>query len=147
MQGVSLRQLELTDLPFIFATYLKSYKLAPVNRRIRDTIYYPAQHALLERCLARPSTKVVIACLTDEPSTILGYAIREYERAIIHYIYVKHEFQGYGIARMLISPDKRDPVDYTFTHWTEAVHNPRDGTGLLTSFPGLVYDPYRFLNG
>ena len=95
--------------------------------RARDAgqAYLRGHKRAIRDCLKRAETR--IACLRDQPETILGYAVLE--GRTLQYIFVKRDFRGEGLARSLIA-DLLDgqPVTYTHRAWRAApaswAHNP-----------------------
>lgn len=157
IQDLKVRELVDSDLPFVFSTWLKSYKANSLHtKRQRSSLYYPAYHRLIEKALAR--SKNLIACLPGDPRTILGYLIAEpkraisvlidglpySERSIVHMAYTKSGFERFGVMTGLLAHAGIDPNRAVFTHWTGEVLAPGGGQGLITKYPGLVYDPLAF---
>lgn len=97
MADFVLRAARGEDLPFIFNSFLKSYRDAPAVSGVPNTLYYDGQHALIERLLK--DGKAIVACATDDPEQIMGYGIGG--ASVIHWIYVKHPFRGFGIGKAL----------------------------------------------
>lgn len=58
---IKLREMQEKDKPFIFNSWLKSFKDAPINAKVPDKFYYSYNHAVIDRILASDKTKVVIA--------------------------------------------------------------------------------------
>ena len=136
-----LRQVETADLPFIYNSWLKSYRDAPAVAGIPNTLYYQGQHALIERLLK--DSVVVVACSSDDPSQIMGYGVGEVQpspgRTVLHWLYVKHPFRGFGIMRSLEGAlvNKASQVFYT--------HRVKSCDRLMRSRP-YVFNPF-FLVG
>lgn len=80
--------------------------------------YYRNHHALIERLLDEATT--IVACSDAHAPTICGWAC--YERAashVLHYVYVREEFRGFGLARRMV--DALPSADVLYTHLTRDV--------------------------
>lgn len=123
------------DLPFIFSTWLKSYRRSPAVQGVPDKAYYAGEHALINRLILRPNTRVLVATPSDAPDIILGYAVLELPSApqgatCVHYVYVKQAFRQMGIASQLL----RDlPQGSAYSHYTKACQ---------WLFKGDTFNPY-----
>lgn len=95
------RRLLPEDVPFLYNSWLKSYRDSPTVQSISNTVYYAEQHKLIERLLQAPEAKAVVACNPEDPTQIYGYIV--YQPDVLHWVYVKHTFRGAGIARMLVA--------------------------------------------
>lgn len=83
--------------------------------RARDAgpAYLRGHKRAIRECLARPHVATRIACLQEQPDTILGYSV--IEGRCCHYIFVKRDFRGEGLARSLIR-DLLDGQPATYSH-------------------------------
>lgn len=137
-ENVEVRLAYLDDIPFIFATWLKSYRYASTfARKISNDIYYKRHHMVIDLILKREGSVVLVAHPKGEPNVILGYMVAENQGGedVIHYTYIKKSFRQMGIAGKLW--DKLDKTKkYLFTHYTV------DSDWLVKKF-NLTYDPYR----
>lgn len=101
--NVTLRDATPADVPYIYKSWIESYRNAPSSKRMLDD-YYTNQ---LERIREILSTcPVTVACLADDVDTICGFICHDKTSAgmtMIHYIYVKLLFRHDGIANMLFN--------------------------------------------
>lgn len=135
---IEVRAAYIEDVPFLFATLLRSYRHASnFARRISNDVFYKYHHAFLDACLKRNGSKVLVAHPKGEPDVILGYLLTEAlpsGEEIIHYTYVKKSFRQMGIARALWA--KLENKEYIFTHYTV------DADWIVKKFNTLTYNPY-----
>lgn len=127
MSDLILRDQTEADEPFIFSSWLKSFRL---NDRRPGPRYYREQHNTIERLLKESSVKV--ACLAATPHIIIGWSAINGQAC--HYVYVKSPFRRMGIARTLLaSIDPTKTVTYShktertpdlFRHFKRAEHRP-----------------------
>jgi len=90
------------DHAFIYATYLRNRYFDKANKTtLKRSTWSALQHKRLEGILADSSSPVLVACLSDDDDTILGYVLQDAERP---YIYVKLAFRGVNpsVADMLL---------------------------------------------
>lgn len=127
-QLIAIRSLEVDDANFIFSTILRGlYYGDSWFRAIPKDIFMVNYHHVVEVLLKTMS--VTIACLSDDPTVILGYSI--HKGTVLHYVFVKKPWRNIGIAKMLV------PKNITFvTHLTSA------GKNLLNKLPGAVFNPF-----
>lgn len=129
-----------SDLPFIFNSFLKSFRDSPSVSGVPNTVFYDGHHAVIERLLAHPGARTLVACNAADPAQIYGYAIGRDFGAFksIDWLYSKHSFRGFGIARSLmmdlVGPHP-SPVPLYYTHRVK--HMDR----LLKNRP-MAYHPY-----
>lgn len=135
MSDILIRKFKEEDKAFIMSTWLRSYKHNSFfTKKLTNTVYYKYHHDIINRILARAD--ILIACDTQSPETIFGYAVFE-EPGIVHYAYVKKAFRGMGIFSKLIEPLKG--LDIIFTHYTDHCNKLVENANLkLTYIPYLV---------
>lgn len=133
---IQLRPANPEDIPFIFNSWLKSFRNAYFARQLINTVYFTEQHKVIEK-LVKEST-ILIACNAEEPSQVYGWICAGIIDGItsIHYVYVKHSFRSLGIASLLLDAIKKDKeVAGIYTHHTKAADR-------LASKLNLLYHPY-----
>ena len=137
---IRLRPATQEDVPFIFNSWLRSYKYSRWTKNITSQIYYSEHHKLIEKLLKNFST--IIACNDNDPSQIYGFISAGYVEGIfcMHYIYVKRTFRNLGIARTLLNSFEHDATTAgVFTHDTRASEK-------LAAKYNMVYHPYLLFN-
>lgn len=102
---IAIRDGTAEDVNFILATWLRGvYHSHPWFKQIGKTIFMQNYNRRLHKLLERPETNVKVACLVDDPSTILGYAV--YRSAggvnVLDWVYVKSAWRKIGIAKSLV---------------------------------------------
>lgn len=139
MDAIKVRELGEREHPFLFSSWLNSYRRrSSFARRITDKVFFSRHHAVIERILQRPSTTVLVATPVGEPDTFLGYLIveRALGMTILHFAYVKDAWRRMGVMKALVAAAGIDPNACVFTHRTY------DLEWIERKFPALVYDPY-----
>lgn len=106
----TIRELRAADLPFIYATWLRSlYYGNPMYKQIVKDLFFNKYKLVLYELVSR--SNVQVCCLTDDPDTILGYSVHEGDR--LHWVYVKEPWRKLGLAKALV------PVNVnSFSHIT-----------------------------
>lgn len=108
MHDFTIREAGPNDIAFIYATWLNSYRDDGYTAfGTRNIVFFPNYTKVIDRILAKPETKVLIAHVKDEPNVLLGYMV--FEDKIIHYTFCKRTFQGFGIANALMREAFSDP--------------------------------------
>lgn len=89
-QGIQIRNAESDDHSFLFSTYLKNnWYNKTQSTTLKKNTWMSLQHNRLTKVLEIQPVK--IACLTDDPETILGYAFKDGEKP---FVYVKLAWRG-----------------------------------------------------
>ena len=148
---VRLRDGQVSDLPFIFNSWLKSSREnCPDLRRIPESVFWRYQHqqlhSLLQRC------QVTVACDVTDEDHVLGYIVSEQGFAInardaphavarVHWVFVKKTFRRFGLGKMLLEnvavPDTS--VEHTFTTEFGQLFLARMAENMRLKF---VFNPY-----
>jgi hypothetical protein len=95
---VVTRGFKKEDENFIYATYLRNnwYSASQKTTLPKDT-WMRLTHERLERAMYETPSTIRIACLSDDPDTILGYSLKSPER----FTYIKRDWRGIGIEALL----------------------------------------------
>jgi len=136
MENCRLRPLTEEDHPFLFNSWLKSYRFSPFAERITNTIYFEDHHRLIERILK--NSKILIACNPSDPSQLYGYVVGGEDDGIliIHFLYVKHTFRNMGMGKTLLDAmGHSGETASVYTHHTRMADK-------LASKHNFVYHPY-----
>lgn len=146
LPGITLRGLRDGDIDFLLSSWLKSYRNRGVKGfqvgkqalPMKDSVYYLGHHDLAERAIKEGV--VIVACPSDDTNVIYGYIIGEIVDGadVIHYIFVKQDFRGFGIGGKLFNAlSNQEKVFYT-----GEFHFKKKIKGKI-----LVFNPYLFFNG
>lgn len=127
-----LRQATPSDLNFIYNSWLKSYRNSPWAANVPSAVYFKIHHDLIEALIQRSSC--VVACDSEDPDQILGFAIVEQRRdlKIAHYVYVKQPYRRIGVATTLLGVF--GDIDFS-SHFTRSADK-------LARNVGAVFNPY-----
>jgi len=138
MPEIEIRLAYIEDLPFIFATLLRSYRHASTfARKISNEVFYKYHHMFLDSCLKRTCSRVLVAHPKGSPDVILGYLLterREDGMDVVHYTYVKKSFRQMGVAKALWA--HLEDKNYVITHYTV------DADWIMKKYSKLTYNPY-----
>lgn len=90
-----------TDFPYILDTFLNGARF-PTFGKMVGKVYYRRYKPVLRALIKRSS--VLIACLPEDPDTIVGYAVHEKlgDIPVLHWIHTRAAFGGQGIAREIL---------------------------------------------
>lgn len=91
------------DLPLVFDSYLKSWRINKNAGTIPNHLFFDVQRALLEDLLGR-GANLTIAYPDGREDIILGWACGEVKegKTVLHYLYVKDPFLGLGLPELLL---------------------------------------------
>lgn len=94
---VAYRTAVPNDIPLIFSSWLKGIRFGnPAYEALPSKEYYAEMHALINSILQLPETVVTVACLKDDPDTILGYSVATGNT--LHWVFVKRAWRHIGIG-------------------------------------------------
>lgn len=100
----SMRETTAEDLPFIFNSWLKSFRFNEDASRMSNGVYFGYFKELVTGLLE--SSSIVVACNPDDSTQIYGYAVYDHKEDIdlfvLHYIYVKYPFRNLGIGKRIL---------------------------------------------
>lgn len=113
-QLVRIRAATKDDNPFIFSSWLKSYKI--FAKGITRQVYFREHHRLIEGLLKNAETYVAVNAKDD--NQIYGWICMDGSQPckILHFIYVKSSFRNMGIGKTMFELIGDD--DFFYTHET-----------------------------
>ena len=130
--GVRIRPVQDSDLNFIRNAWMKTAACGEMECLGRDWQGYAnVRDHLLATC------KITIACSAGSPRTIAGFAVYE-PKGVVHCVYVRQEFRGYGIARAMLSDLTTRKAVIWFTLWSRDLQVKRLPEGWHFSFSRVV---------
>jgi ribosomal protein S18 acetylase RimI-like enzyme len=133
---VRLRQADQNDVPFIFNSWLKSYRDSSTAKLVSNTVFFSEHHKLIERIVKH--NPVILAVNDADPTQIYGYICAGVTEGIftLHYIYVKHNFRNLGIGKALLNAFEHDLATAgIYTHHTKIADK-------IASKYNFLYHPY-----
>lgn len=129
---VAIREYVPGDRNFILKTFLVGlYYGGSVFSDMVKGVFMKKYHAIAEKLLDYPLTKIKICCLKEDPDTVLGYSIYRYVdgKTVLDFLYVKKAWRRAGIGKSLL------PLDIVaVTHLTKV------GKSLKPS--NIEFDPF-----
>jgi GNAT superfamily N-acetyltransferase len=136
----NIRSAAVDDIPFVFNSWLKSYRDAPAVRAVPNTTYYAEHHAIIEKIFSSAGLVLLVACDATESKQIFGYAVgeRTSKGFAIHWVYVKFPFRRFRIGAALEQALLATNVDLSEVCYT---HAPKGGEGLFRTRK-YTYNPY-----
>lgn len=126
LDKIEIRSATASDMPFIYATWLKGLYYGNVGFEDMDkATFFGTYHKLIEKWAQVDRLKV--ACLSDEPDVILGYACISNSKTV-RWVFVKRSWRRMGVAKALLSD---------VTHCTALTD-----AGKAANKGRLKYDPF-----
>lgn len=91
------------DLPLVFDSYLKSWRINKSAGTIPNHLFFDVQRTLLEDLILR-GAKIKIAHPAGREDIILAWACAEEKegKTVLHYLYVKDPYLGLGLPELLL---------------------------------------------
>lgn len=126
---IAIREGVEDDKNFVLSTMLRGLYYGDSHFSHMDkSSFMHDYHDVVESLLKEG--QLLVACFTDEPSVILGYALLSKDLYNIHFIFVKKAWRNIGIMKSLV------PKNTLFcTHLTKV------GLSLLHKNPQIFYNP------
>lgn len=128
--SIVIRPGEQGDAGYIVKSWLREYGRESAYAAAMGTPFYERHHDSIARILEVATVQV--ACAVEDPETIVGFSVVEAPDArivprpatLVHWVHVRREFRGHGIARTLLAPvtSQRGPI--VATHVTRKVRVP-----------------------
>lgn len=113
---VLVRNRKPEDLPLVFDSYLKSWRVSKFAGVIPNHLYFDTQRTLLEDLIQRGAS--VYVCYPEgHEDLILGWACSEVKegKCVLHYLYVKDPYLGMRLPEILLESLPGDKPGF-FTH-------------------------------
>lgn len=96
-----IRNMQESDLPLVYATWLKGQRNGNSwFKSIDQDIYFSGYKKVVEGRIASSECKV--SCLETDPDVVLGYSIYSPDHKVLHWVYVKKAWRKMGIAKSLL---------------------------------------------
>jgi GNAT superfamily N-acetyltransferase len=108
-----IRRAVAEDIPFVFSSWLDSWRTSRWAGVVRNNDYYATTRAVIEDLLARGALLLV----AEAHGTLLGFICGEEKdgTTVQHYLYVKDPFHGFGVEERLADAlPGRKPGFFTF---------------------------------
>lgn len=134
---VKLRAPNKADLNFILNSWLKSYRNSGFAAPMINPVYYKNHEPLLKDLLS--SNLITVACNPLDEGQIYGYVVFNYlpgDILVLHYIYTKHSFRRFGIAKQIMASIRKSDDAILYTHHTKYAE-------LLKNKLPIIFDPYK----
>lgn len=134
---VVLREARDSDTAFLISSWLRSFAASKLALMADSDAYFRGYKPIVLAALKR--SRVLVACQKADPDAIVGWvAVEPGDVPRLHYVYVKHPFRRFGIAKRLVAPLLGAAV--TYTHETPVLRR-------LRVPEGWTYNPFAFFAG
>jgi len=122
-QLYTFRDYAKDDIPFIQNSWgLSYYHGRSYHRVLAPSVFHSYHRPVRERILAKEAARILVCCNSEDPTHILGWIATEETEdqscLILHYLYVKHAFNGSGIGTQLVEKACSTNLPIYFTHMT-----------------------------
>ena len=128
----SIRDKRPDDKNFILSTFLKGlYHGESFFSQIPKNIFMDNYKRVANALVENPGIKIKVACLTEDPDVILGYAILSQDNSTVFWVFTKTAWRKRGIAKSLL-PSKP----------TTVAHLTKVGNSLLYKLDNPIFNPF-----
>ena len=128
-----IRDMRPDDRNFILATFLKGlYHGDSWFSQIPWGVYMENYKIVANAMLDSPKNVVKVACLKDDPDTIIGYSILSADFQTIHWVQVKEKWRHHGVGRSLVPQ-----------YPTAVTHLTKLGGILLPKLENCIFNPFK----
>lgn len=100
MSTLPIRAMRESDLAFVVDSWKRSYEGAAAVAGCDRDHYRAEMTTAIRRLCGRPDVTVRICTAPDDDDHLIGFAC--FRAGELHYVYVKQDFRGKGIARSLL---------------------------------------------
>lgn len=107
---IRIREAIQPDIPFVYSSWLHQHSHSAFASGVSKSTFFSNHRRIIDKLIQK--TDIYVACDAADTSVMYGFICGEvHEWPLVHYIYVKKNFRGYGIARLLLeqlgwSPEK-----------------------------------------
>lgn len=121
------------DHGIVYDTFLRGlYFGNPFYKEIAQPVFFENYKPFLKALLDKKRAALVVACLVDDPSTIVGYSLMSADLSTVHWVYVKSNWRRFGIAKKLV------PKNFKYySHYSKL------GKDLLKKYPEASFNPFK----
>lgn len=124
-RSVDFRDAIAEDSNLFLSSWLKSFRQSEFARDMKNPVYFSGHEKLIKKALSRSNT--ICAVNPEDHAHVFGWISFEQlsPYSILHYLYVKEKFRGFGIGRKLFGFIQRRP--FIYTHQTPQFDRFKDG--------------------
>lgn len=118
----TIRQAMPSDIPFIYSSWLKSFKNnSDLGKEMRSSVFFTNYKLIIDRLLQQ--SEILVACMSEDPSVIYGYFVYETffldDAFMAHYCFIKEDFRKFGIASDLLKHSHLNQKRFEYSHKTD----------------------------
>ncbi len=102
---IAVRPCEDSDHNFIYATWLRGLYYGNSFFKLSDKAEFMERYErVVQNLLFKSSVDTHVACLIEDPDSIIGYSVTETvgTTSVLHWVFVKPEWRKVGVASDLI---------------------------------------------
>lgn len=132
MNLIAIRDYVPSDENFVFSSALNGiYYGNTLFAKVKKVIFLNCYRKVIHSALEKPTTRVKIACIKDDPNEIKGYSILvDNERALM-WVFVKKDWRKNGIGRALVPNTVVEVTNLTPV-----------GEAIMKKYPHISFNPF-----
>lgn len=126
-----IRPYQPSDKAFILATFLRGvYYGNQFFNMIPKNIFMDSYKKVGEALLVHPNVQIKVACLSDDPDVMIGYAMLSKDLETIHFCFIKSAWRQQGIMKAILPI-----IPKNSTHFTKL------GLSLMNKY-NITFNPF-----
>ncbi len=125
---------EPDEFAFVYDSWARSFKKSPWAGCVSARLWPQVSRESSAEIVSRAGAQVLVAytALADGTRRVMGYSVSEPRKRVLHWLFMKKDYRGYGYGSDLLRQTCGDERGWTYTHRTRA------STRFLGT--GFVYD-------
>lgn len=119
---IQTRAADPEERVFITKSWLDEYRRVPSSGTIPAHLFAKLYVPVVHHVLDNPDVTTLVACHSSAPSVVLGFIVTEsgFTRPVLHFLFVKPDYRGNGIAKALLAAANLNPKEpFFYTYETE----------------------------
>jgi len=130
---------DISDLGFVYNSYLKSFRGSLINKKVSNSIYYKAHQRFLTEYIQKHGSSIIMAVNPESPDQIYGYCIYNLQLNEIFFAYSKEAFRKLSIFKSLLEATKID-----ITKCVRYRHDTYSGCQVVSAMPSIKFEYFPF---
>lgn len=139
MTNYTIRTPNSDDIPFIYASWLNSYRYdSDIGKNCKNSVFYSEYREIIDGILKDKETRVLIICHNSDENVIYGFLVGN--ESTLHYCYVKEAFRRFGLGSALLKEflnNENPSQPLVITHKTSLIKP------ILEKSQQFVYNPFK----
>lgn len=106
------------EMDLVFDSWSRSFRKSPWAGCVPNHLWDSTARASIGELVDRSLVIVAVINLPNGKRRVMGYSVSE--PGVLHWLYVKDDYRGFGVGRALRDLTTRDWQQFVYTHRTRA---------------------------